>query len=1050
MRPGSSAPSFGRLCATLAAAAVLLGRAAPAAAQQGTITGQVTDQSSGQPLVGARVSVVGTSLVTMSRAEGRYRIANVPPGQVTVRASFIGYAAGSQSVSVAPGDAATADLALVLTPYSLDEVVVTATGEQAKREVPNVTNTVRAESLLQTGTIGNMNDLLAARAPGLEVLQGNLTGAGARVRIRGTNSLSLNNEPLYIIDGVRMTSANNSSSIGIGGTNPSRINDINPEELESIEVVKGPSAAALYGTAASTGVIIIKTKRGTPGPTRWNVYAEQGLIKDYNTYPTAYRGWLTSPLGKDSSSQPTNGIECLLTQTVRNPADPQFCRQDSVTTYNLFDDPQPSPNATGYRNQYGVHVLGGSDATRYFVSGEWENEVSQLKMPPFAVDSLLKIRPITEVPFEQLRPNGRRRVSLRVNADVRANPRLDLSLASGFTTSTQRLPQTDNNTTGLLSNGLGGPGFRYNVLSSNGNRLFGYRTFGPGEFFSETVKQDINRFIGSGTANWRPTSWLAVRLTGGLDFTSRRDSDLCQRSQCADFAEIKKGFKVDNRSYLFNYTADATATATFQLSPVLSSRTSAGAQYLKDVLDRNGASGEDLAPGSTTISSGVIPNSRDTTDITKTVGAYVEQQFGYKDRLFVTGGLRVDDNSAFGVDFHAVYYPKVSVSYVISEEPYFPKWSWLNSVRLRGAIGASGVQPATTDALRFFEPRRTSVDNADTPGIIFSALGNPNLKPERAREYEIGSEAVLFDRRLSVDLTYYNKRTKDALIARTLPPSAGVSVTRFENLGAVVNRGLEGLVNARLVDRPAFGWDLTLNAGYNTNFIADMGIDPATGKPIPPIIGTTTQQRVGYPINAWFQRPYTFEDRDGNGIITCATAATCEITVADSAEFVGYPNPRWEITYTSGFDLFDRRLRLTFLFDHKSGFYQLNGTERIRCESRLNCRGEVDPTAPLWEQARSVALRETPSRTQWGFIEKATFIRLREASATYELPQRWAQAFRASRASLTVAGRNLWKATGWSGMDPEANYFETATGVVSNFQTAPPPTYWTFRLNVGF
>ena len=1034
------------------------GVSAVARAQHGTVAGRVTDQANGQPLVGARVTVMGTSLVTISRAEGRYQIANVPAGQVTVRATLIGYAAASRSTTVGAGETATADLTLVLSPYSLDEVVVTATGEQAKKQIGNVINTIRADSLVMTRPIDNMNDLINAKAPGVEVLAGNLTGAGARVRIRGTNSLSLNNEPLYIIDGVRMTSGNRSdaaSTIGIGGTNPSRVNDINPEEIETIDVIKGPSAAALYGTAASTGVIIIKTKQGQPGPARWSVYGEQGVIRDYNDYPTAYRAWRHGPTSS-ATSTPSNGVQCLLTQAARDsltPAgvpDPLFCRRDSITTYNLFDDPMSSPNGTGYRNQYGVQVSGGTDASRYFVSGEWENEVSQLKMPPFAVDSLLKIRPITEVPFEQLRPNGRRRVSLRVNADVRANPRLDLSLASGFTTSTQRLPQTDNNTTGLLSNGLGGPGFRYNVLSSNGNRLFGYRTFGPGEFFSETVKQDINRFIGSGTANWRPTSWLAVRLTGGLDFTSRRDSDLCQRSQCADFAEIKKGFKVDNRSYLFNYTADATATATFQLSPVLSSRTSAGAQYLKDVLDRNGASGEDLAPGSTTISSGVIPNSRDTTDITKTVGAYVEQQFGYKDRLFVTGGLRVDDNSAFGVDFHAVYYPKVSVSYVISEEPYFPKWSWLNSVRLRGAIGASGVQPATTDALRFFEPRRTSVDNADTPGIIFSALGNPNLKPERAREFEIGGEAVLFDRRLSVDLTYYNKRTKDALIARTLTPSAGVSVTRFENLGAVVNRGLEGLVNARLVDRPAFGWDLTLNAGYNTNFIADMGIDPATGKPIPPIVGTTTQQRVGYPINAWFQRPYTFEDRDGNGIITCATAATCEITVADSAEFVGYPNPRWEITYTSGFDLFDRRLRLTFLFDHKSGFYQLNGTERIRCESRLNCRGEVDPTAPLWEQARSVALRETPSRTQWGFIEKATFIRLREASATYELPQRWAQAFRASRASLTVAGRNLWKATGWSGMDPEANYFETATGVVSNFQTAPPPTYWTFRLNVGF
>src|SRR3989442_4904966 len=120
-----------------------------------------------------------------------------------------------------------------------------------------------------------------------------------------------------------------------------------------------------------------------------------------------------------------------------------------------------------------------------------------------------------------------------------------------------------------------------------------------------------------------------------------------------------------------------------------------------------------------------------------------------------------------------------------------------------------------------------------------------------------------------------------------------------------------------------------------------MGIDPATGKPIPPIVGTTVQQRVGYPINAWFQRPYTFEDKNGDGVIEAD-----EITVADDAQFVGYANPRWEITYTSGFDLFNRRLRLNFLFDHKSGYYQLNGTERIRCESRLNCRGGNRPHGP--------------------------------------------------------------------------------------------------------
>src|SRR5947209_6228177 len=905
--------------AVVAVLSLVAGTAAVAAAQRGTIAGQVTDQSSGQPLVGARVTVVGTSLVTASRAEGRYVIPNVPPGQVTVRATFIGYAAGSQSVAVAPDEAATADLALVLTPYSLGEVVVTATGEQAKKQIGNVINTIRADTLVMTRPIDNMNDLINAKAPGVEVLAGNLTGAGARVRIRGTNSLSLNNEPLYIIDGVRMTSANNSSSIGIGGTNPSRVNDINPEEIESYEVIKGPSAAALYGTAASTGVIIIKTKRGTPGATRWNVYAEQGLIKDYNTYPTAYRGWMTHPSGiPDSGSLATNGIECFLTQVAAG-----SCTQDSVTRYNLFEDPQTSPNATGYRNQYGIQVQGGSDAARYFVSGEWENEVSQLKMPPFATDSLLKIRPIAEVPFEQLRPNARRRVSLRANAEARLNPRMDLSLSSGFISSTQRLPQTDNNTTGLLSNALGG-------LGNKAGGKYGYRAFTPDEMLSETVPQDIHRFIGSGTLNWRPTSWLAVRATGGIDFTHRLDTDLCRRNECTSFGTTKRGFKTDNRTNFFSYTGEANATATFQLSPVLSSRTSAGAQYLKDVFDRNGASGSDLPPGATTVGAGAIQRVSEATDITKTVGGYVEQLFGCKDRLFGTGALRVDDNSAFGANFQAVYYPKFSVSYVISEEPYFPKWTWINSVRLRGAVGASGVQPGTTDALRFFAPTAASVDNADSPAILDSASGNPGLKPERAREYEIGGEAVLFEHRVSVDLTYYNKRTKDALIARIIPPSAGASDTRFENLGAVVNRGLEALVTARVVDRQQFGWDLGVNAAYNTNFIADMGIDPATGKPIPPIVGTTVQQRVGYPINAWFQRPYTFEDKNGDGVIEAD-----EITVADDAQFVGYANPRWEITYTSGFDLFNRRLRLNFLFDHKSGYYQLNGPDRIRCESQL-------------------------------------------------------------------------------------------------------------------
>jgi len=1014
------------LRATLLLGGLVGGVSAVVRAQQGTVAGRVTDQANGQQLVGARVTIMGTSLIAQTNADGRYTLSRVPGGRVTVRASAVGYGAASRVVTVNPGEPATVDLVLALSPYSLDEVVITSTGDQAKREVGNAIARIDAAKLVETAPITNVTDLLIAKAAGVDVLPGTVTGAPSRVRIRGTNSLSLTNEPVYFLDGIRVTSQNRSSGIcDVGCAPPSRINDLNPEDFESIDVVKGPAASALYGTDAANGVVLITTKRGSPGKAQWNVYAEQGAIKDYNDYPAAFRGWRTGTTAATTST-PTNTVQCILTQVASG-----ACVQDSVSQFNLFKDPQTTPLGTGHRQQYGVQVSGGSDAVRYFLSGEWEDEVGQAKMPQFAADSLITLRQISAVPSNQEQPNGLRRTSIRANVSANPNPRVDLQGSTVFITSRLRVLPTDNNTTGLLSNALGGPG-------NKNNGRYGYRLFTPNEMFSEALGQDINRFIGSGTAHWRPRSWLAFRAVGGVDYASRLDTDLCMRADCVNFATIKDGFKQDDRTAFFQYTADIQGTASFTLSPRFTSRTTLGAQYFKARNDLSVALAENLSGGATTVTGGSIPTVRESTTVSSTVGMFVEQQFGYKDRLFVNGGVRVDDNSAFGTDFNKVYYPKLSVSYVISEEPFFPKWGWINSLRLRGAIGASGVQPGNTDAIRFYLPNTSSVNGLDIPAIVYSAIGNTGLKPERAREYEMGGEASLFDNRAYVELTYYSKRTTNALIARQVPPSAGGPLTRFENLGAVVNRGVEALTNLRILDKPNFGFDLTVNAAYNTNFIADMG-------GLPPIVGTTTRQTQDYPINGWWQRPYTFNDANGDGIITAS-----EIAVQDSAQFVGYANPRWEVVYLPGLDLFNKRLRITGLFDHKSGYYQLNGTERIRCESRLNCDGLVDPSTPLWKQARVVALRETPSRTQWGFIEKATFVRLREASATYELPAAWAQSFRATRASVTIAARNLWKGTGFSGIDPEANYFEGATGIVSNFQTSPPPTYWTFRLNVGF
>ena len=1021
--------------------AALVAFPAAASAQHGSVSGRVTDQANGQAIVGARAAVVGTSLMTQTNADGRYTLAAVKAGSVNLRVSAIGYGAATRTVTVPADGAVTEDIALTLQPYSLDEIVVTASGEQAKRELGHAVSAIAAADLVPNAPITDINQLLQSRVAGVSVFESPLTGAEARVRIRGANSLSLSNEPIYYIDGIRMESATGSSSIGIGGTNPSRLSDLNPEEIESIEVVKGPSASTLYGTDAVNGVIVIKTKHGRAGPPTWNVYSEMGVIRDYNTWPTAYRAWTTNPRSvvPDSSSQDTNGVQCLLSQAAAG-----VCTQDSVSQYNLFEDPAASPLGTGWRGQMGAQVSGGTDAVRYFLSSEYEEELGLLRMPEFAYNRFTSKWGAPEVPYDYYRPNARTRVSLRANLQSTFSPKLDVQISTGFITSNQRLPQTDNNTTGLLSNAFGGPGHRDNWrFSPDTQVLYGYRAFTPDEMFAEVVGQKINRFIGSGTVNWRPTSWLTGRVIAGVDFTSRVDDDLCRQFECTPFGQDSLGYKEDNRTGFHDYTLDGNLAATYLVTRELRGKTTVGLQFVHNLFERNGAFARDLPPGATTVSAGATQSASEATTETKTMGAYIEQQLAYRERLYLTAALRGDDNSAFGKDFRAAYYPKLGLSYVISEESYFPTISWLSNLRLRGAVGASGQQPGSTDAIPFYAPVTSAVEGQNKAALIFSSCGNDKLKPERASEVELGLDAAAFESRVSVELTYYRKRASDALIARPVAPSAGACATRFINLGSVRNSGVEVSVNTTLISRPTFGWDMTLNIAHNTNVIEDLGKDDL-GQNIPPIVGTTIQQREGYPVDGYWQRPIlSYHDLNGDGMI-----AASEVIVGDSAVFVGPSLAPTEATFSSGFDLLNRRLRVSAMFDYKGGRFQLNGTERIRCESRLNCDGEIDPQSPLWKQARVVALRDHPARTQWGFFEPADALRFRELAVTYELPTVIAHAMHAGRVTVTASGRNLKRWTKYSGLDPESGYIDG--GLQTDFQTQPPGTYWILRVNASF
>ncbi len=1009
------------------------------AASTGTITGLVTDGTNGQPIPAVQVSIVGTTTGAVTSSEGRYTIRGVAAGNITVRVLRVGYSESRQSISVAAGQTATLNITLKSVPASLSAVVSTATGTQRRLEVGSAIAQVNAVELVATRPITNVGDLLNGRAAGVTVFGGTQPGAGIRIRIRGQSSLSLSNDPIYIIDGIRMEGATGSSSVSVGGTTPSRLGDLNPEEIETMEIVRGPSAATLYGTDAANGVVVITTKKGIAGRPQWTYYTEQSAVSDRNDYPTAFTGWRTgSTTGTRTTTSNANAVFCTLSQVAAS-----VCVQDSVTSYNLTKDPNATPFGTAYRYQHGLQVRGGSEAVRYFLHGEYESEDGVTTVPQFE-DRFMTANARSLTPFQR-NPGGLSKITTRANINVTFSPKADVGISAGYISQDLSLPRSDDSgTPGIAANIYGGPGFAFNT-NAVGDTLFGWREFTPRDIYQTETTQQIERFMTSIAASWRPTSWIATRLNTGVDFIGRTDQQLCRFGNCASILD-RQGFKVDNRTNFFTYTMDAGATATRTLSSAIESKTSVGVQFIRSTFDRNGARGQGLPPGALQISAAATRDAEESTSESRTLGAYIEQNLAFGDRFFLIGAVRSDRNSAFGADFSTVFYPKLQASWVISDEGFFPKLNWVDQLRLRSAYGASGVQPGTTDAVQFFSATQFRGESGDAPAVVYTTLGNRNLRPERSTEFEAGIDGTFFGNRVVTELTFYNKLSTDALVNRILPPSLGTGATaRLENVGEVQNRGIEALVTLQLLKRENIGFDVTFNGSTTRNRLVTLSGLPSI------VLSSTQQNREGFPLNGYWVRNLTgFEDKNGDGIIRYnANAELNEIAVTDTNVYVGNALPTRDLVVTPGLDLLGSRLRLTAQLDYRGGFKVYNNTDRIRCASRNNCQALFDKNAPLAEQAAVALVREHPSRSVAGYIEDGDFLRLRELSLVATMPTRWAAIARARTLTATASVRNvgiLW--TKYSGVDPEA--FGTTVNTPSSFQAFAPPTYVSFRFTFGF
>jgi TonB-linked SusC/RagA family outer membrane protein len=986
------------------------------AAQGGTITGQVVDQSTQRPLSGVQITVSGTQTGTLTNQQGQFVLPNVPAGPREIGASQLGYGAQTETVDVVAGQSVSTRFELAQVAVELDAVVVTATGEQRTRELANAVSNISADEVVRQAPITSVSELLTGRAAGVNILQSSgTTGTNARIRIRGSNSISLNNEPIIFLDGIRISNNQDQGGLGTGGQTTSRLNDINPEDIESVEVIKGPSAATLYGTDAANGVIRITTKRGRSGTTRWRGYAERGVLTDPNNYPLNFRG-----RAGDSN--------CFAFEVASG-----SCTQTDLLSFQPLEEPGLSPFGTGHRQQYGLSVSGGAEGVDYYLSGEYEDEVGVLELS----DSLQNVvrESGSELLDSRIRPNTLERVTLRANLGAQLAQGLRVGVNTGYTNSDVSLPQNDNNALGIVPSGLLGSFSRETGRSGYGFLL-------PQEIFAIQSFDRVARFIGSANVNYNhpAAEWLALRGTFGIDNIARHVDRFTPVGE-VPLGSSFQGNRTSNRLQQFNYTSDIGATATFQPTLSISSRSSAGVQYFRDVLEGTLTFGEQLGPGSRTVSSAANQFADETTVEAITLGTFVEQQFGWNDRLYVTGALRFDNNSSFGQDYGFITYPKLGVSYVALDEQNEPFFNALNSLRFRLAWGAAGRAPGTTDATRFFIPATATVAGQDVPAVTFASstgLGNPDLRPERSSEVEAGFDAGLLNGRLGVELTYYNKTTTDALVSRTLAPSLGVPSSRFENLGEVSNRGWEGVVRADLLNLSQSQWDVTVSGSITDNELI------ALGEGVEPVIFGAQRFQEGFPLGGFFDKRVSHKDADGNGIISAD-----EVEVEDTVSFIGNSFPGRELSIHSGLRLFDW-IRVAGLLDYRGDFYQYNFTEEFRCRFRI-CRGLNDPDATLFEQARATqTVTRGGNRSGFPYIEDASFWKLREASVELMIPDAWMGRFGVNNSSLVITGRNLATWTDYTGLDPELNSIPTANFSARDFLTQAPVRTWIVRLNVGF
>ena len=931
----------------------------PPPPQEGAIQGTVTDGETGEPLPGVNVVIPSLTIGAATNLDGEYEITRVPEGEHTVRAGFVGYQTHRKTVTVSAGETVTLDFVLRPSQMEMDELVVTGTGGNARRrEIGNSISQINESSIDEA--VPTFGDVLQGQAAGVSVLSNSgQVGAGRTIRLRGNSSVTQGNSPIIYIDGIRVQNQTVGNDIEVNQT-ANVLDDINPADIERVEIIKGPAATTLYGSEASNGVIQIFTKQGVEGDAEIRFSTEQGV----------------NYLGQVG----TQDIHSEL--SINNCSGEPGCPSDGDWL---------SP---GHKQNYNLSVRGGTGTFNYYVSGEWGD---------------------TNGAFDAPQSTGK--YSVRGNFGFNPLESVNVRFSTFYSRRDITWIPDGNNADGLLLNSL---------------RVEQAPVPDESEILDLGLTTNTDHFTSGVTLNWSPRANLNQSLKMGLDYV------LSEYIEERPFGYVREpdGNRENQTEMNIQASLDYSGSLELQLAESVSSNTSWGGQLYRDVFNSLEVLGEGFSGiGDKVVTSGARTEVRDEDRITTyTGGVFMQERVGWRDRMFVTLGVRVDGSSTFGDDFGLAPYPKASVSYLISEHTFWPAW-W-DDLKLRAAYGESGRLPGPFDAVRTFDS--VPGDNGQ-PGLSPGNPGNADLGPERSREVELGFEGSALDDRISGSFTWYRQRTNDAIVNVQPAPSQGFPESAPQNVGTLGASGVELDLNVTVLDMENFAWDVGGNfstshteaidlGGREIEFAWDQGV--REGSSVPSFFGNV------------LENPNQIPEDPSN------------IQYKPELQNLGPTFPPRELAIRTSVTLWDD-LTVEVLGQGQYGHVLSAGTARENAERGIwpGCDAIV---AQINEGDRSGLTARQLGRCdpqqirdgQWVF--PADFFRLRSASVQYRVPQRVLPK-RMQNLVLNVQGRNLLTFTDYPGLDPEA--YEDGSNDApyrQEYYNLPPTKSITVSLSTSF